>query len=154
MSSSDALSFHTSVKSIECSSKSQILSCMQSLDEQDLKNMVLSMLFRKNTQFASIIDNDTYLKMQQDTDKSIEYIQNYFIQNNSHANSITNESNINSDVNSKSKLIRLPSYVCAYIISFSHMYDRIKYKLICKDFYKICQIPISKEHLLIDFKFV
>eukprot|EP01084_Bolivina_argentea_P040727 75203_1 len=33
------------------------------------------------------------------------------------------------------------------------MYARIKYKLICKDFYKICQIPISKEHLLIDFKF-
>eukprot|EP01084_Bolivina_argentea_P264037 447123_1 len=152
MSSSDALSFSTSVKSIESSSKSQILSCMQSLSEQDLKNMVLSMIFRKNTQFTSMIDDDTHSKMQQDTNKSIDYIQNYFIQNNFH--NINNESGINSDVNSASKLIRLPSYVCAHIISFSPMYDRIKYKLLCKDFYKICQMPISREHLIIDFKFV
>eukprot|EP01084_Bolivina_argentea_P264038 447125_1 len=150
MSSSDALNFSTSVTSIQCSSKSQILSCLQSLNEEDIKNVLLSMLFSKNTQFKSMIHNDSYLKMEKDANKSIDYIQNYFIENNSDANN----SDSVSDVNNECKLIRLPSHVVAYIISFSHMYDTIKYQSICKDFYKICQISLSKQHLVVDYNFV
>ena len=49
-----------------------------------------------------------------------------------------------------SPLVTLPSSIGAYIISFNTMHDRLRYKRICRDFYKFGEMPIAKNHLVID----
>merc|ERR1712232_90154 len=53
----------------------------------------------------------------------------------------------------ESQLLSLPSMICAYIISFCNMMDRIKFELISKDFNKLSKIPIANNDLIVDAQF-
>ena len=48
-----------------------------------------------------------------------------------------------------SPLVTLPASIGGYIISFTTMHDRLRYKRICRDFYKFCEMPIAKYHFVI-----
>ena len=57
------------------------------------------------------------------------------------------------EANYRHPFTSLPSALGAHIVSFSDMYDRIKYELVSKDLYKFNQTPSARYHLVIDHKF-
>eukprot|EP01084_Bolivina_argentea_P150026 261976_1 len=142
--SSDALTTASMIVNITSCSKKKLISFLSSINKADIQHLLITFLKQHQSQSKPII---TEIYDDPPTDKINECI------NTIHDHFIHPQNNKSQNIQN-CPLTSLPSSIIAYIISFNTMHNRLKCKSICKDFYKICEMPIAKYHLCIDHKLV
>eukprot|EP01084_Bolivina_argentea_P297484 512516_1 len=126
----DALSITNILSGIQLCSKKRLLSCLSSMNELDLKHLIISALKQPQPQIAPVIDviwND----YKDSTDGYTTHIKQFFTKK---KNNKKKKNNTKQNINNL--FTSLPSSIGAYIISFNTMNDRMNCELISKDLYK------------------
>eukprot|EP01084_Bolivina_argentea_P297483 512515_1 len=126
----NALSTANILHGIQCCSKKQILSCLSSMDELDLKQLIISALKQSQPQITPII-NIIWNDCKDSTDGYTTHIKQFFAKK---KNNKKKKNNTKQNINNL--FTSLPSSIGAYIISFNTMNDRMNCELISKDLYK------------------
>eukprot|EP01084_Bolivina_argentea_P150027 261977_1 len=141
--SSDALTTASMIVNITSCSKKKLISFLSSINKADIQHLLITFLKQHQSQSKPIIDQIYDNPSKENINRSINAIRDHFNTTNNESQTVQNN-----------PFILLPSSIIAYIISFNTMHNRLKCKSICKDFYKICEMPIAKYHLCIDHKLV
>eukprot|EP01084_Bolivina_argentea_P179343 309917_1 len=135
------------LNSIKSTTKTELLSCLSSMQIVDLKDLIFTSIQNNNPKYKQLIQMIWFDHQNNNHSKRDNYctkIGKYF----------ANKDTKNDPMQANNAFASLPTNIGAYIISFSNMNDRINCHLISKDLYKFCQIPAAKYHLIIDHKFV
>eukprot|EP01083_Nonionella_stella_P003750 10777_1 len=143
----DALTMSSIIFGITNSSKQELLSCISCMDHDHLQTLLLGFLSQINHSFAKDLIHRHWDNQEAKDIECTSTIKRYFADNNRlQLASSNNETDC--------KLIQMiPSSIGAYVMSFHTMKDVLKHSLICRAFYKYCQQPMAKEHLIIDHAF-
>eukprot|EP01083_Nonionella_stella_P098040 275605_1 len=145
----DALSMHETIHSIKTMNRYQLLSYLNRFISRDIDSM-------KNILILAIVKMNSIAETWDDSE--VDNWLRYYIPKHDILNITTPPSKLKDamvEVHQSSDLLTtLPPTLTSYIISYCTMYERVKMKSICKEFYDCCRPSMSKSHLMIDKTFV
>ena len=134
----DAFTLLQTANVIHSHSKTRIIRKLQSFDEAMLKHILITTLSDIRPSIKPLISAD----FDTSTIAAVEFIKEKFKPLNGVQTMV------------KSKLLSLPSMIGANILSFCNMSDRRIFTLASKDCWKLNQIPIANNDLIINLNFV